>query len=146
MRERLSYALGKTTNDLHALFVTEVDHEIVQAFVLTLGGFAGIQFAIEHDGGSFIIVIFTACVTATLFFFSIVGCIAFAGTLYDFTYNLTAGHKYSFELLGLSGWTRGWRVALSAAVSGIMTIAVIALFDKGVSEIPIVGGQYPTLL
>ena len=83
MRERLSYALDKTTNDLHAILVTRVDHEIVQAFVLTLGGFAGIQFAIEHDGGSVIIVILAACVTATLFFFSTIGCI----TLYDFTYN-----------------------------------------------------------
>ena len=50
MRERLSYALGKTTNDLHALFVTEVDHEIVQAFVLTLGGFAGkgLSLCVRH--------------------------------------------------------------------------------------------------
>ena len=146
MYERFSYAFSKTTTELNAVLVTDADYAVLQAYVLTVVSFGGIQFAIDHEGGSLIISFVTACVEATLFFLSVIGFIAFTGTLYAFIYNLAVGHEENCDKPGLDGWRRDWRVALSAVLSGFIIIAVISMFREGLSGIPIVGEQYATLL
>jgi hypothetical protein len=81
-----------------------------------------------------------------LFFLSVIGFIAFAGTLYAFIYNFVVGHEVNCDKPGVGGWRRDWRVALSATISGFVNIAVIAMFTEGLRGIPIVGEQYAALL
>src|SRR5260370_40220534 len=103
MRERLSYAFGRTKSVLGEIFGSDVDSEVSLAFILTTSGFAGIQFATKFEASNFIIAtIFTLCVMSVIFFLSIVGFIAFAGIMYAFVYYFIVGCSYKLENLGLN--------------------------------------------
>ena len=142
MLKRLSFAFKETASDLNAVLTIEQLNGIGVVFLLTMAGFVALQAIIDQDIFASIL---SGGVIATLFFFSVVGFIAIAGTLYDFFYKITDGREYNFEPR-LRGWTHGWRISLSLALSGFVTTEVFLQFSEGVREIPVVGPQYASLL
>jgi hypothetical protein len=146
MYARILYAVNNTAKKLDAVFRTKSEYEIALAFMVTIGGFVVMQIAINHDPGNVFAPFIVGCAIATIFFLSAIGFITFICVIYLLAYDLTVGPERGFNSPRLSGWSRGWRIVLSFAVSGAVTAAAFNLFYEGLKEIPFIGTQYPILL
>ena len=146
MYERLDYACRKTVRDLTNVLETKVDYEFLQAFVLIVAGFVALQFAIDQDMQHIVFSMFVGSIVGTMFFLSIVSFITFFCVMCAFVYNFTVARQPSFGPPSLSGRSRGLRIGMSVAISGIVTVMSFKLFCEGVKEIPVVGRQYVGLL
>ena len=136
MYTRLVYAVNKTVEKLHVVFRTKIGYEIALAFMLTVAGFGAMQFVINHDVNNVFAQIIVGCAIGTVLFLSTIGFITFISIIFVFAYDFTIGPERGFNSPKLSGWSRGWRIVLSFAVSGAVTAAVFNLFYEGLKEIP----------
>jgi hypothetical protein len=146
MYARFEFAFDKALRSLRAALSTQGNFGIVLAFLLTLIGFVGMQFAIDHDIDNVFTPIIVGFATATVFFFAAVGFVTFIATLFIFVYNLTINSDTNLDLSSWKGWSYGWRIVLSFIVSGAITAAVFNLFSQGLTEFPVLKTQYLILL
>ena len=137
MYQRLFYAVNTTVNNLHALFMAEIEFEVALAFMLTLAGFGAMEFAFNYDVNNVFAPVIVGFALGTVFFLSAIGFITVILVIFVFAYDFTVGPERGFSSPRLSGWSRNWRIVLSFTVSGAVTAAVFNLFYQGLKEIPL---------
>ena len=137
MHTRFVYAVNKAVKNLQLVFRTKIEREIALAFTLTVAGFGAMQFAINLDLDNLFAPVVVGFAIGTVLFLSTIGFITFISIIFVFAYDFTVGPKRGFNSPKLSGWSRGWRIVLSFAISGALTAAVFNLFYEGLKEIPL---------
>ena len=139
----LIYAVKKTKWHLATTLRSSDDYIIMVAFAIVLLTFGAMQVALFHNS-SISETIISTMATATIFFFSFFGFIAFTATVVIFAYYFSTGNKTSSAVP--HGRAQVWRLVLSFALSGLVIGAVFNSFCDGLEQISFVRTQYAFFL
>ena len=142
---RLHYAFNETLSGLRAVFSARIDYEVVQVFVLTVGGFGALAFAIDADQDNLIASLIVGTVAGIFFFLIIIGLIILICVIFIFVYCFTVGINRSGGFTITSKWYRFLKFVFGTAVGGVSTIAVLWLLYQESQEF-VLNTQLATLL